>query len=152
MLFSAVADRAMAIRAPELLRLNEGATGELLPGNPQRETEIVFDSGTRSGLPARRIPLENLDTQALRGSINRGGQPAGPGSDDDQIAHLSLIDFVVQPEAGGRFGIGRIAQGLVAAADQDRNVRDGNREMLENRMDRGIGLDIEVVCEDGRCG
>ena len=96
-------------------------------------------------MSARRILLENLDIQALRGSIHRGGQPAGPRADDDQIAHLSLIDFVVQPEAGGRFGVGGIAKCLLAAADQDRDVRDGNSELLENRMDGGVGLDIEIV-------
>ena len=67
-----------------------------------------------------------MDIQALRCSINRRRQPAGSRADDNQVAHLALIDFFVEPEAGSRFGIGGIAQGLLAAADQDRNVGDRN--------------------------
>ena len=142
----------MLIRAPNFSAWMKARLGELLSGNPQGEAEVVFDPGTRSGLPARRIPLENLDIQALRRAINRRCQSAGPGADDDQIAHLALIDLVVQPEAGSRFGVAGIAQGLCAAADQDRDVRDGNSELLENRGDGGIGLDIEVVVRMCRCG
>ena len=55
-----------------------------------------------------------------------------------------MIDFVVEPEAGSRFGIARIAQRQLAAADQNRNIGCGNCEMFENRLDRRIGLDIQV--------
>jgi hypothetical protein len=38
----------------KLLRLNEGATGQGLAGNPRGKAEIVFDAGARSSLATER--------------------------------------------------------------------------------------------------
>jgi hypothetical protein len=63
---------------PELLRLNEGSAGEFQPGNPRGKTEIVFDAGTRAGLPARRGTFDNQHIQSFGSGVHRGSQSSGP--------------------------------------------------------------------------
>ncbi len=129
---------------PEFLGLNEGAAGEFLPRNPQGKSKIVLNPGTRSGLAARRVPLENQDIQAFRGPIHCRGQPARPRAHHNQVADLTRVNFVVQSEASGRLRVGRVAEGALAAADEDRNVGGRNAKLLEQRGHGRIGLDVKI--------
>jgi len=82
--------------------------------------------------------------QPLGGSIERRGQPAWSRADHNHVAQVALFDSGVQSKAGSRFGIGRIAQGDRSATDQDRNVSQGYSELVKNRLDFRIDLDIKI--------
>src|SRR5690606_12678457 len=47
----------------ELLRLHEGPAGQRLPGDPRRKAQVVFDLGTRAGLPARCYRIHDNDIE-----------------------------------------------------------------------------------------
>ena len=85
----------------EFLRLCVGAPRELLTGNAGRKAQIVLDFRARSGLSARRIRLQHEDIQSLRRTVHRSCEARRSGADDDDVAHMRLVDCVVEAEAVG---------------------------------------------------
>ena len=128
---SEAAERATDDLRAELFRLDEGARGELLPGNSHRESEIVLDSRTRSRLTARRVAFDHQHIQPFGRSVNCRGQSAGSSADDDQIVHAAFIDSCIQPEALSSLGVAGIAKHQFAPANQHRDIRHPDFEVIE---------------------
>lgn len=128
----------------ELLRLHERAAGERLPGNSGRKSEIVFDLGTRTGLPSGRNGLQYDGGQAFRGCIDGRGKAGRSGADDDQIVHPCVIDLGIHPEAFGNLVIRRVSEHMLGATDHDRYIFCLHMKAIEQRTDVWIVLDIHV--------
>ena len=128
----------------EFLRLRVGAAGQLLTRNPRGEAEIVFDPRAGAGLAARRVRLEHENVEPFGRAVDRGREPGRAGADDHQVAHVRLIDRVVEAEALGNLGVGRVPEHDLAAAHQHRHVRDGDPEVIEQRLNVGLAVEIDV--------
>ena len=120
------------------------APGQLLPGDAGGKAEIVLDPRARAGLSARRVRLQHQHIETLRRAVDGRGQARRSGADDDDIAHVRLIDRVVEAEAVGDLLIGRVPKHDVAAADQDRHVADGDVKAIEQLLHVGVAVEIDV--------
>ena len=74
----------------ELLGLQHGALGQLAPGDPGREAEVVLDPRRPGRLAAGGDGVEHRGVEALRRPVDRGREPGGSGADDHQVADLLL--------------------------------------------------------------
>src|SRR5438034_538936 len=83
---------------------------------------------TSSRLPSGRVRLQYQDLKSFRGSIDSGRQARRPGSHNDQIAELRLIDCVIEAKAVGNLLIGRIPKDQSATTDQDWHLLSANVE------------------------
>ena len=136
---------------PELLRLHESAAREFLPGDSIGKPEIVFDSGTRPGLPAGRVALDYQHFQPLRRPVDRRCQAAGSGADDDQVIHAVLVDSRIQAEAFSHLGVAGISKNQFAPANQHGDIGDTNLKLIQNALNVRSRAPRRRRCGDGRC-
>ena len=129
----------------KLLGLRVGAARQLLPGNAGRKPEIVLDPRARPSLAARRVRFEHQDVEAFRRAVDGGRQTRRPGADDHQVAHVRLIDGVVEAQAVGDLLVARIAQHGVAAADQHRHIGRAHMKPIEQLLRVGVAIEVDVV-------
>ena len=71
-------------------RLRRGPPGEVAAAEPAGEAEVVLDARALPGLAARRLALHHHGAQALRGPVDRRGQPGGAAADDHQVVERQL--------------------------------------------------------------
>ena len=81
------ARRDQHLRA-ELLRLRERPSRERLARDAGRKAQVVLDLGTRGGLPARRLGLDDEHVQPFRGGVDRRREPRRTAADDDHVMHV----------------------------------------------------------------
>ena len=128
----------------EFLRLQGGPRRQLGSGDPRREAEVVLDPRGGGRLTADRETLDRLRVEALRGAVDRGGEPRGPGADDHDVAQRRRRAARADPEHTGELG-GAGPQQHTTRADDDRGLRgldaDGAQELLHGR----VGLDIHPL-------
>ena len=84
----------------ETPRLLQRPARELVPGDARRKAEVVLDPRRRTGLTAGRLPLDDDRPQALRRSVDRGGQARGTRADDDGVV-LRALGLGSEPEQLG---------------------------------------------------
>ena len=98
---------------PELRPPGPCPLGQLAAGDPGREAEIVLDPGRRAGLTAGGDRVDPLDVEALRGRVEGGGEPGGPGA-DDHARHTAAGGGPAEPRpiALPELGVARIPQDL----------------------------------------
>ena len=135
---------AMITSAPNFCAWRIRAARQLLARDAGRKAEVVLDLRARAGLPARRAGLDHQHVQALRRGVHRRRQPRGSGADDDHVAHLGRVDRGVEAEAVGDLPVGRVAQHHVAATDQHRHVRSADVKPVEQILDVGIAVEVDV--------
>ncbi len=125
-------------RRAELVSLDQRASGQVGPGQPGREAEIVLDPGTRSRLAADGNPVEQDGVQALGCPVHGGGQSGRAGPDDHQVEDRTGRCGERQPEV-----LGDDARRGVA---QDRRRGDHDRQVGDARVDRpGQGLPLRLL-------
>ncbi len=128
----------------ELLGLGVGAIRELLPGDAEREAQVVLDARARAGLPAGGAGVEHQHVEAFRGAVDRGGQAGGPGADDDDVAHVPDVDGDVETQTVGDALVVGVAQHGVTATDEHRHLVGRDVETVEQGLHVAVAVEIEV--------
>ncbi len=104
---------------PELGRLPAGPLGQLRPGHPVREAEVVLDPRALARLPSGRGALDQHRAQPLGRAVHRRAQPGRAAADDDQVVEV-LGGRGGQSHLAGQLGVGRLHQRLAVRGDHDR--------------------------------
>ena len=127
---------------PELVGLNHGAVRELGARQSRRESEVVLDAHARARLSPGGRALEHDGRESLRRAVDRGGEPARPASDDDEIVDR-VLERPLDADLFGELLVGRVAQEQAAAPGDDGSVGRCQAEVLQHLVDRGIGLEVD---------
>ncbi|CAB4916799.1 unannotated protein [freshwater metagenome] len=130
----------------ELERLQGGPLGQLGPGQPGREAEVVLDPGAGRGLPAGAHGVQQHRPQALRGAVDRGGQPGRTRTDDGEVDRVAGQRPVGQAQDVGELAGGRPAQ-HPPADDDGGQVVGGQRGGGHQRL-AGDRLGVEPQVRD----
>ena len=141
---SCVAPLAIEHLRAELLRLRVRARRQVLPGDAGRKAEVVLDLRARAGLSPRRVRLQHQHVEAFRRAVHGRRETRGSGADDDHVADLCRVDRLVEAEAVGDLLIGRVPEHHLAATDQHGHVRDGDVEPIQQLLDAGIAVEVDV--------
>ena len=86
----------------ELLRLDEGASGQRLARDSGRKAEVVLDARAGTGLAAEGPAIEHDDAKAFRGRVDRGGEARRPGADHGDVEQLVVLGRCRPCRGGGR--------------------------------------------------
>src|SRR5262249_23262078 len=116
-----------------------------LAGNPRRESKVVLDSRARACLPSGRTGLDDQRVDALGCRVDSGRKTRWSGADDDDIAHVSFVDSLVEVQIVGNLVITGIPQHRLAAADQDRYVGRVYVKAIEQARHVGVTVKLEVL-------
>ena len=149
--------RTGAVRCgAELLRLHDGALGEVAAGDAGREAEVVLDPRAGPGLAADRDHLDAQRPQSLRRSVHRGREPGRTAADHDQVEAALGNAAERQPEVLGQVAGGRPAQHR-PGGDHDRQFDRRNAELAQHRPrrqrpDRGRPIREGCGCGQGTPG
>jgi two-component system NarL family sensor kinase len=136
-------DRAVEARQHrvEATRLECRLAGQVGPGDPDREAEVVLDPGARSGLSARGPCLGDERPEPLRAPVHGSGKPGRAGPQHDEVEALP-VDVGAQPERACDLGGGRVAHHL-GGVHQHRGLRTRDVEPVEQRG--ALGVRVHVV-------
>ena len=91
-----------------------------------------------------RVRFEHQHIQSFRSGVHRGGKSRWSCAHDDHVAHLRLVDRLVEAQAIGNLLVGRIPQHRFPAADQHRHVGGGDLKPIEQILNVGIVVEIDV--------
>src|ERR671923_2328576 len=84
----------------EFPRLERRPPGEIGAGEACREAEIVLYPGARARLTARGEALDHERAEALRGGVDRRGEPGRAAAEYHDVEALT-VDLRPQPELPG---------------------------------------------------
>ncbi len=129
----------------ELLRLDAGPLGQLAARNAGREAEVVFDSGRCPGLATGGDRLDPQHVQSFRGGIERGREPGGPRTHDDDVAQGRRPARRAESNRASELGIARVAQDLTAARDHDRRLVWLNGKAAEQGLRLVVLLEVDPL-------
>ena len=104
----------------ELLRLDEGAGGQVLPRNSGRESKIVLDPGARAGLPAKGARIENDDGKPLGRRVDGGRKAGRTGADDREVIDETFARAVDHAQLPRKLGLCRIAEHRAVGTNHQR--------------------------------
>ena len=76
-------------------------------------------------MPARSVRFEHEHVEPFRCAVHGGCETGRARADDHQVAHVGLLDGVVETEALGDPLVARVLQHRIAAADQYRDLVRG---------------------------
>jgi len=102
----------------ELGRLPAGPVGELGPGHPVREAQVVLDPGALARLASGRGALDEHGAQPLGRPVHRRAQAGRAAANDDQVVEV-LGRRGGQSYPAGQLGVGRLHQRLAVRSDHD---------------------------------
>jgi hypothetical protein len=88
------------------------------------------------------IPSNRTVGEALRGAVDGGGQPGGPGADHGEVEHVDAALTGAEPGERGQLGRLGVAQHPVAP-DHDRRLRRGNAQLAQQALRCEVGLDVD---------
>ncbi len=129
-------------RGTELLGLDESALGEVAPRDTGGEAEVVLDPRAGPRLATRGDHVHADRAQALRRTVDGGGETGGSPADDDQVhAPLRQAADGETQVLGERTGAGP-AQDL-AGGDDDGQLRRLDVKLLEQGLHLGVGVGVE---------
>ena len=118
---SAATCAGISISAPNFCACTKARPASAWPGDAGRKAEVVLDPRAGAGLAAEGAAVEHHDRQALRGGIDRGGEPGRPGADDGDVVELVVLG-ARRPCRGTRASsvVARVAQHRAVRADDQR--------------------------------
>src|ERR671935_1444853 len=89
----------------ELSRLESRPPGELGAGEARRKAEVVLDPRARARLAARGEALDHERAEALRGGVDRRGEPGRATAEHHDVEALA-VELGSQPKliGDGRHG------------------------------------------------
>src|ERR1700687_5221353 len=128
----------------EFLRLRVGPPGQFLPRDSHRESQVVFDFRTGTGLPPWSVGFDDQDIEPLRSGVNRGRKSRWSCADYDNVADLGQIDSFVPPKAVGYLLICRIAKYVLSPADDNRHITAGHLKVFEHFPDAGARFILKI--------
>ena len=108
---------------PELFGLRVSAGREFLTGDACWKSEVIFDLGTRTGLPSGRVGFQHQHIQAFRRCVHCRRKAGRSRAYDDNIADLRLIDGVVEAKAVRDLFVAWVAKHYFAATYHNGDVR-----------------------------
>src|SRR6266566_792468 len=117
---------------------------QILTRDARGKSEIIFDFRTCAGLSSGRVRLQHQDIQSFRCSVHGCRKSCGTCSNDDNVAQLGLIDRIIEAEAFSELFIGRIPKDQLASTDDHRHVVYGNVKTIQQRLDAGVSVEINV--------
>ena len=127
----------------ELLRLREGASGELLAGDAGRKAEIVLDPRAGSCLPARRIRLDHQHIEALGRAVHRGCEPAGPAPTITTSRRCVRFDALIETQTLGDLLVAGVTEDRIATANQHRDIVGRDVKTIQQRLDVLVAVEID---------
>ena len=104
----------------------------------QRNQKTQQLGNLHADLLARREAMQQESSRL------RQDHHASLGLNDDQVAHMCLIDSFVESEAVGNFLISWIAQYGRAATDQNGYLRGSNVKTVQQVLDAGVMVEVNV--------
>ena len=120
------------------------APSEILTRYARRKSEIIFNFRTCAGLSSGRVRFQHQDIQSFRCSVHGRRKSCGTCSNDDNVAQLGLIYRIIEAQAFSELFIGRIPKHQLASTDDHRHVVYGNVKTIQQRLDAGIPVEINV--------
>jgi hypothetical protein len=90
------------------------------------------------------VALDKKNIQSFRRRINSGSKACRPCTHNDQIAKLTSLHVIVQPEAIRQFKSGRITKNSLTVANYDRDFFDGYGEPIQQSLRRGVSVKIDI--------
>ena len=105
----------------ELDRLPPRPLGQLRPGHPVREAQVVLDPGTLPGLAAGGGALDQHRPQSLGRAVDRGAEAGRAGADHHDVVEV-LGRCGAQPDLVGELGVRRLDQHLAVGGDHHRQL------------------------------
>ncbi len=131
----------------ETFRLRRCPPRQIGAAHPLRKAEVILDSCAGAGLSAGGVLLDHDRLQPLGRPVDRGGEPGGAGTYDDQVVKGSLgvgrhADLVRQ---GAQV---RIHQGAAVGEEQDRQTRRSYGGRFDQRSGLGIAFDVQPLVGD----
>ena len=93
--------------------------GQLRPGHPVREPEVVLDPRALARLAAGGGALHQHGAQPLGRAVYRGAQAGRAAADDDEVVEI-LRRGGGQADAAGQLGVGRLDQRVPIGGDHHR--------------------------------
>ena len=102
---------------PKFLGLGVGESGQLPARDPGRKPEIVLDLRARTRLASWGTRLDDQRIESLGRGVDGRGKARRPGADDDDIAHVPLVDAIVEAETIGELAVARALQDHLARTD-----------------------------------
>src|SRR6202008_1904292 len=91
-----------------------------------------------------RTGFEHEHVETFRGSVASGSEAGWSRADDDQIAHLPLIDRLVEAKAVGNLLIRWIPQHR-GAANHDGDIVDADVELIEQLLFVPVVIEVDVA-------
>ena len=128
----------------ELARLGERLVRQRLARDADGKAEVVLDPRARARLSTRGVPLQHQHVEALRGGVDRRGQPGRPGADDDQVAHHRQVQAGDHPDALGHLLVGRVFEHPLAPTDDHGHLIELDSEAVEQGLHARIAIHIQV--------
>ena len=95
-------------------------------------------------MATRRARLQNENVEPFGRAVDGCSQAGRTRPDDNQVAHVRLIDRKVETKAIRDFLIGGIAQDVLTAADDDRNVGGADVKVIEQMLYVRIPFEVDV--------
>jgi hypothetical protein len=130
---------------PEPLRLHQGVAGQLGPGDPGRESQVVLDPRAGAGLPAGRDRLGREHVESLGGRVDRGRQSGRPGAHHDDVVDVLLAQCLGEPGAAGELFQRGPAVELPFPPHYERRRRRRYLELPQDRLGLAVGLQVEPL-------
>ena len=114
-------------------------------GDAGRKAQIVLDARRRTGLTARRTPIEREYREPFGSCIHRSGKTRRSSADDDRVLNLVWVDRFDEPDAAGELDIAGIAQQLPIGTENDRQFPSVDVKALDQRLCTRIGLWVQSL-------
>ena len=99
--------------------------------------------------PPGRVRFEHQNIESFGCGVHRSRQPRRTGADDHQIAHVRLIDRLVETKTLGDLRIPRVTQDGLATANHGRHIRHRHLKPIEQFLRVRIPIEIDIET-DGR--
>src|SRR5690606_13056097 len=89
--------------------------------------------------------LDNYCVEPLGRRVDGGGQSGRACPDDDDVAHLAVVDTGVEAEMIRDGSVAGVPEHDLAAADHDGHVGGRNVRAVEQVRDVRVTLDVEIA-------
>src|SRR5262249_31794155 len=128
----------------EFLCLGVSPASQFGSGNSSWKPKIVLNPRTGTRLPSGRVGFYHQNIKSLRGAIHGRGQSRRPCAHDYQITNPASLYRLIETKTIGDLAICGITQNRFSVTDHHRRLIDRNVEVIEEALNVGVALQIDV--------